>query len=828
MGLLTKKKSTFINILEGKSVLTEMKIWIFILMLAVLLASNIVLKQEVIPIVENSSSELAIQSGDAIAAEIHQKLTTAKTLAVSLASLASELPKDETLHFALLPKIINIKGLENFVAGGGVWPEPFKFDETKERRSFFWGRNEHNELEYYDDYNDPKGAGYHHEEWYVPAKYIAEDKVYWSKSYADPYSHQPMVTVTAPIFIEQDFYGVTTVDIKLEGIKAIIDERTAPLGGYGFIIDRNGKFISFPEQSLDIKVFENGEYTTLTAVAKQNDAFLPYAEMINQHHTDTIKNADKQLAKRIANESYQIELEEAKLISSMNSVSGDEHKNSNLISSRDMSYDAILEEPSQIMLFHIADTQWLMAIVVPESRYLSSVYKLGKRVTMYQLSGVILMMMVLFFVFNRLLSQPFTKIISQLQQATERKGLGLIDYSGSNEFGVLSEWFNKRTKQLQLTEIKLKESAENLQGALDSANAGTLNYIIKDEQLIWDDNSYRLFGMEPQSFGNVYDAWREKVHPDDIDQCERLFQSAVDDEKIADFSMEYRICLPHHKTRWIQVSIRIQRDSGGNAISCRGLHLDITARKDSESLSIAKESAEKSNRSKSEFLANMSHELRTPMHGILSFSKFGVKKSETASREKLHQYFTNIQTSGHRLLALLNDLLDLSKIEVGKMEMAPSDNDLVALFESCHLEQQQRVDDLDLTIHYEQSASPVVGHFDPVRIGQVITNLLSNAIKFSPRGGAINIVTKIDEQQLIFSIQDQGLGIPDDEIETIFDAFVQSSKTKTGAGGTGLGLAISKQIIEIHKGKIWAENSHDGGALFTFIIPACKIEGSER
>lgn len=235
----------------------------------------------------------------------------------------------------------------------------------------------------------------------------------------------------------------------------------------------------------------------------------------------------------------------------------------------------------------------------------------------------------------------------------------------------------------------------------------------------------------------------------------------------------------------------------------------------------AKEDAEKASQFKTEFLSNISHELRTPMHGILSFSEIGFEKSEVFSREKLKKYFLNIQTSGERLLVLLNDLLDLSKLEAGKMELTLEQSDLINVFESCYLEQEQRMKDLSLSLQFNKPSYPVIGNFDTLRIAQVITNLLSNAIKFSSEKGKIKVtIDKNDKNELYFAIEDEGIGIAQDELDDIFDAFVQTAKTKKYTESTGLGLAISKRIIEDHQGIIWAEQKITSGSVFKFKLPA--------
>jgi len=255
----------------------------------------------------------------------------------------------------------------------------------------------------------------------------------------------------------------------------------------------------------------------------------------------------------------------------------------------------------------------------------------------------------------------------------------------------------------------------------------------------------------------------------------------------------------------------------------------------------AKNTSDQANQTKSEFLANMSHELRTPMHAILSFSNFGVKKIETAPRDKLDSYFQSIHQSGQRLLLLLNDLLDLSKLESNKMNLFFEKNDLHAVIQYCINEQQLRLEERHITINTIVKTTQTRAIFDHMRLCQVVTNLLSNAINYSPEGGHIQINLTMDHSPLKtlsqppskvlrFQIKDQGIGIPDGECEAIFDQFIQSSKTKNGAGGTGLGLSICREIISHHNGVICAiNNTPEPGALFEFTIPIeVNTEASQK
>ncbi|MDZ7615577.1 MAG: HAMP domain-containing sensor histidine kinase, partial [Patescibacteria group bacterium] len=230
------------------------------------------------------------------------------------------------------------------------------------------------------------------------------------------------------------------------------------------------------------------------------------------------------------------------------------------------------------------------------------------------------------------------------------------------------------------------------------------------------------------------------------------------------------------------------------------------------------EVAEQANLAKSQFLANMSHELRTPLHGILSFATFGIKKIETAPRKDLLRYFTHIDQSGKVLLGLVNDLLDLAKLESGKVQCQFDEANVTTIVRAVSDEFATQVANRGIALRLHAAVEGADCEGDSDRLAQVVRNLLSNAVKFSTEATAVDVTVTPLEESIRVSIADCGVGIPDDELESIFDEFVQSSKTRTGAGGTGLGLAICRRIIGQHSGRIWAENRPEGGALITFEV----------
>jgi len=269
----------------------------------------------------------------------------------------------------------------------------------------------------------------------------------------------------------------------------------------------------------------------------------------------------------------------------------------------------------------------------------------------------------------------------------------------------------------------------------------------------------------------------------------------------------------------------------------KSLQHEIDERKQIEyDLLESRKEAEFANNAKSEFLSNISHEFRTPMHQILSYSKFGVDKIDKVTKEKLLHYFEKIGAIGKNLLSLLNDLLDLSKLESGKFDYDIQSVDLKKIIGNISNEFQLLIDEKGLSLKLTESDIPTEINCDEYKVGQVIRNFLSNAVKFTPKGKEIKVSYEFSEfangqrktdtetiQAICIKVSDQGIGIPAAEIKDVFDKFVQSSKTNTGAGGTGLGLAICKEIIDAHSGKIWAENNPEGGSTFSFMLPYKQV-----
>lgn len=357
-------------------------------------------------------------------------------------------------------------------------------------------------------------------------------------------------------------------------------------------------------------------------------------------------------------------------------------------------------------------------------------------------------------------------------------------------------------------EDSLRESEERLRIALDAGNIGVWDWDIKKNILSWTENVYKIHGVSPKTFLVNFENFSRLIHPDDQEHVQRCIRESVEGD--APFQIEFRIITPAGDTRWIHTSAQIMHDREGNAARMLGATMDITARKELE-------------QEKSDFLSMASHELKTPLTSLKIFVDLLESHMPQDSKTKMEYYLYRITEQMNRLGDLINDLLDVSRIETGKLKLNREkfriDELLFDTVESI------RPSANDRKIVFKNRTRTVV-NADRYRLYQVIINLLTNAIKYSPKGKEIYIEVKKVRNSVTVSVQDSGIGISRDKQKKIFDKLYQvSDPVERTYPGLGLGLYISKEIIERHRGKIWVESQGKGrGSTFYFTLPLTGVK----
>jgi signal transduction histidine kinase/CheY-like chemotaxis protein len=434
-----------------------------------------------------------------------------------------------------------------------------------------------------------------------------------------------------------------------------------------------------------------------------------------------------------------------------------------------------------------------------------------------------------------MISQPILTLAQTASAVSERR-----DYSvrappvGRDELGVLTQAFNHMLGRIEDQSRALHESKERLDLALRAAALGTWNWEVGADELMWDDFLHPLFGLPPKGTPMRYQDFLALLHPDDRERIGSETTSAI--ERDTPYDTEYRVIWPDGTERVVASRGQVYRN-GNRPPRMSGVCWDITERRLVAEQRQAREAAEAANRAKSDFLASMSHELRTPLNAIIGFSELLENHTFGDLNERQQRYVGNVLTSGRHLLQLINDILDLTKVEAGHMELGLAEFDVRTTLGEVRSIVGSLVDKkrqtLDVVV--EDSIGPLTA--DQSKFKQILYNLLSNAIKFTPEGGRIRVTTrrapevetKKGGEWIEIAVADTGVGLRKEDQERIFGAFEQvDSAYGREQQGTGLGLALTRKLVELHGGWIWVESELGKGSTFRFVIPLVRSEVAQH
>ena len=381
-------------------------------------------------------------------------------------------------------------------------------------------------------------------------------------------------------------------------------------------------------------------------------------------------------------------------------------------------------------------------------------------------------------------------------------------------------------------ENALRESEERFRSAMRDSPVGIALVSTDGHWLDVNRSLCQILGYSREEILTI--TFQAITHFDDLD-ADLEYVRMILEGKIDNYSMEKRYLQKNGNIVWAILNVSLIKKADGSPDYFVSQIIDISERKQAEEDRIARETAEKANQAKSDFLANMSHELRTPLNAIIGFSEVLEDGLYGDLNDRQKTYAHHIYNAGKHLLALINDILDLAKVEAGKMEFDVSRFLIRAVLDSSVVMVKEKAmkHGLALSVEVEPEADIHV-EADERKIKQVVFNLLSNAVKFTPDGGRVTVRARMaaiengDEQRRMLEvcIEDTGIGIKEEDLPKIFTEFTQlnhSVLTKEH-DGTGLGLALTKRLVELHHGSMRVESEYGKGSRFYFTVPVSQGE----
>jgi PAS domain S-box-containing protein len=356
--------------------------------------------------------------------------------------------------------------------------------------------------------------------------------------------------------------------------------------------------------------------------------------------------------------------------------------------------------------------------------------------------------------------------------------------------------------------------------ALQSAAFGVWDLDPRRQRVHYSPEWKQMLG-----YGNVDEVdstatWRERVHPDDRAPMVAALEAHLGGREDA-YAFEFRLRAADGSYRWVLSRGRVvDRDPGGEPLRMVGTLTDLTDRREMEAMRQARDQAEAANQAKTAFLSRMSHELRTPLNAVLGFAQLLSRQIGGTNLEQQRGYVGHIEQAGWHLLQLINDVLDLSRVESGQLAMESTAVPLAPLWQQVRQMLGPQAAARQVSIRTGTLPADATVRADPVRLRQVLINLLSNAINYNREGGTVTVEAQPDGTGWVFSMADTGVGIPAAQMPHLFEPFNRLGRANAASDGVGIGLTLTRWLVERMGGTIAVASTEGRGTTATLTLQA--------
>jgi PAS domain S-box-containing protein len=621
-------------------------------------------------------------------------------------------------------------------------------------------------------------------DWYQQGKNAPTGR--WSRIFT--YSDVPeyLISAVRPVYNPDGvFQGVLMADLLLSDLSTFLQTLEVGTSGETFIIERSGLLVAASTPQLPFKVVE-GTPTRLAA---------------NMSSSPLIRATAADLSDRFNG------------LSDLDSV-----ENLSFRYNGQRQFVQVLPYQDNYGL------DWLIVVTIPEADFMAQI-EANRRITLVLCAIALAIATLVGLVTADWLVRPILRLSAAATAVAAGDWDKSLPLEREDEIGVLAAAFDRMVGQLQESLAALEEREAKLAEAQAIAHLGSWEYNSATRKLIWSQELYRIYGLDPNQSPPA--DWQSctHIHAEDLPQLRQTIENAIAERQ--SFSLDHRIIRSDGELRYVHSKGQICTDRHSQELVVCGTVMDITERKKAEierSILLerektAREAAEAANRIKDEFLAVLSHELRTPLNPILGWTN--LLRERKLDPDQHDRALETIERNAKLQIQLIDDLLDVSRILQGKLVLNEQPVDLRevvrAAIDTLHLATATKK--IAIATDFEAEGCWVKG--DPNRLQQVMWNLLSNAIKFTPAGGGITIALACEGDCAQIQVRDSGKGIDPQFLPHIFEYFRQEDSTTTrNFGGLGLGLAIVRHLVELHGGWVKVESAGLGkGTSFTVSLP---------